>query len=186
MKPAISKTRSFTTRDLTLIGLMTSVTCILAPIAIPIPISPVPISLGNLAVFLTIFVLGTRNGLISYLIYFLLGFAGLPVFSGFAGGAEKVLGPTGGYLIGFFLMAAVTGIFLERSHGKRGFMVIGMILGMLLCNLIGTLWLSFYLSTSFVSALGIGVLPYLPGDLLKIAAAAMLGPVLRNAVQQIS
>lgn len=186
MKPAISKARPFTTRDLTLIGLMTAVTCILAPIAIPIPISPVPISLGNLAVFLTVFVLGTRNGLISYLIYFLLGFAGLPVFSGFAGGAEKVLGPTGGYLIGFFFMAAVTGMFLERSHGKRNIAIMGMVLGMLLCNLIGTLWLSFQLSIPFVSALGIGVLPYLPGDIAKICAAALLGPVLRNAVQRIS
>lgn len=186
MKPAVSKTRSFTARDLTLIGLMTAVTCVLAPVAIPIPISPVPISLGNLAVFLTVFVLGTRNGLISYLIYFLLGFAGLPVFSGFAGGVGKVLGPTGGYLIGFFFLAGATGIFLERSHGRRSFILIGMFLGTLLCNLVGTLWLSFQLSISFTAALGIGVLPYLPGDMVKIAAAAMLGPVLRNAVQRIS
>ena len=101
------KKRALSTSQMALIGVMTAVTCILGPFAIPIPISPVPISFTNLAVYLTVYVLGMKAGTISYLIYLLLGFAGLPVFSGFTGGVAKLAGPTGGYLVGFIFMAVM-------------------------------------------------------------------------------
>ena len=96
-----TKKKSFTTFQMTLIAVMAAITCILGPLSIPIPISPVPISLTNLAIYLTVCLLGWKFGTISYLIYLLIGIAGLPVFSGFSSGFAKLLGPTGGYLIGF-------------------------------------------------------------------------------------
>ena len=92
------------TYEITITALMTAVTCILAPMSIPI--GPVPISFTNLAIYLSLYLLGWKRGTISYLIYLLIGLVGLPVFSGFTGGPAKLAGPTGGYIIGFFVMAS--------------------------------------------------------------------------------
>ena len=87
------------TKCIALIGLMAAVTCISGPLSIPLPISPVPISLTNFAIYLAIYVLGTRRGTLSSLIYLLIGFVGVTVFAAFTAGPQKLLGPTGGYLI---------------------------------------------------------------------------------------
>ena len=87
------------TRQMVLIALVTAITCILAPFSIPIPFSPVPISFTNLVLYISIFVLGYRSATASYIVYLLLGFVGLPVFSGFTGGVGKLAGPTGLSLI---------------------------------------------------------------------------------------
>ena len=81
------------TYEITMTALMAAVTCILAPLSIPI--GPVPISFTNLAIYLSLYLLGWKKGTISYLIYLLLGLVGLPVFSGFTGGPSKLAGPTG-------------------------------------------------------------------------------------------
>ena len=83
-----------TTYAITVTALMTAVTCILAPLSIPI--GPVPISLTNLAIYISLYLLGWKRGTISYLIYLLIGLVGIPVFSGFTGGPAKLAGPTGG------------------------------------------------------------------------------------------
>ena len=74
----------FSTKRLTLIGLMTAILCILAPLSIPLPLSPVPLSLTNFVLFLSLYILGTTNSFICYLVYLLLGLAGVPVFSNFS------------------------------------------------------------------------------------------------------
>ena len=97
-----------TTYAITVTALMTAVTCILAPLSIPI--GPVPISLTNLAIYISLYLLGWKRGTISYLIYLLIGLVGIPVFSGFTGGPAKLAGPTGGYIIGFIVMAVIAGL----------------------------------------------------------------------------
>ena len=114
-----TNTKDLNAKTIALIGLMAAVTCIMGPLSIPLPFSPVPISLTNLAIYLTIYVLGMKKGTLSYIIYLLLGFAGLPVFSGFTSGSAKMLGPTGGYLIGFIFLAIICGIFIEKWPTKR-------------------------------------------------------------------
>lgn len=178
-------TKTFAIRDLTLIGLMAAVICVMAPWSIPVVVSPVPITLGNLAVCLAVYVLGMKKGFFSYLIYFLLGAAGLPVFSGFTGGFGKLAGPTGGYLIGFFFLALIAGYFIEHWPGQKLYALAGMVLGSLVCYLFGTIWLSFQLHVTFTAGLASGVFPYLPGDIVKIAIALFVGPVLRKAVSRL-
>ena len=95
----ISRSKTY---EITITALMTAVTCILAPMSIPI--GPVPISFTNLAIYLSLYLLGWKKGTISYLIYLLIGLVGLPVFSGFTGGPAKLAGPTGGYIIGFIVL----------------------------------------------------------------------------------
>ena len=173
------------TKQMVLIALMTAITCVLGPLSIPLPFSPVPISLTNFAIFLAIFVLGMKNGTISFIIYLLLGAVGVPVFSSFRGGLQVLAGPTGGYLIGFIFLALIMGFALNHFDRKLVPTIIGMIIGMAVCYAFGTVWLAKLLSLSFKEGLMMGVIPYLPGDAAKIIIAAIVGPKLYGATQKI-
>lgn len=173
------------TKQMVLIALMTAVTCVLGPLSIPLPFSPVPISLTNFAIFLAIFVLGMKSGTISFIIYLLLGAVGVPVFSSFRGGFQVLAGPTGGYLIGFIFLALIMGFALDHFDRKLVPTIIGMIIGMVVCYAFGTVWLAKLLSLSFKEGLMMGVIPYLPGDVAKIIIAAIVGPKLYGATQKI-
>ena len=173
------------TKQMVLIALMTAVTCVLGPLSIPLPFSPVTISLTNFAIFLAIFVLGMKNGTISFIIYLLLGAVGVPVFSSFRGGLQVLAGPTGGYLIGFIFLALIMGFALDHFDRKLVPTIIGMIIGMAVCYAFGTVWLAKLLSLSFKEGLMMGVIPYLAGDVAKIIIAAIVGPKLYGATQKI-
>lgn len=172
-------------KQMVLIALMTAVTCVLGPLSIPLPFSPVPISLTNFAIFLAIFVLGMKSGTISFIIYLLLGAIGVPVFSSFRGGLQVLAGPTGGYLIGFIFLALIMGFALDHFDRKLVPTIIGMIIGMAVCYAFGTVWLAKLLSLSFKEGLMMGVIPYLAGDAAKIIIAAIVGPKLYGAIQKI-
>ena len=173
------------TKQMVLIALMTAVTCVLGPLSIPLPFSPVPISLTNFAIFLAIFVLGMKSGTISFIIYLLLGAIGVPVFSSFRGGLQVLAGPTGGYLIGFIFLALIMGFALDHFDRKLVPTIIGMIIGMAVCYAFGTVWLAKLLSLSVQEGLMMGVIPYLAGDAAKIIIAAIVGPKLYGATQKI-
>lgn len=167
-------------KSMTIISLMTAILCILGPITLPIPISPVPISLVTLAIYFSVYVLGMKRGTISCLLYLLIGFVGLPVFSAFTGGVGKLFGPTGGYMIGYIFMALISGFFIEKWAVKRILHIVGMVLGTVVCYLFGTVWLSMQAGMSFYAALGVGVVPFILGDTVKIVAASIAGPEIRK------
>ena len=185
MEQTSAKSSFITTKQLALAGVMTAVICILAPFAIPTPFSPVPITLGTLMLYIAAYVLGMKLGTISCLIYLLLGAVGLPVFSGFSGGFAKVAGPTGGYMLGYIFLVVIAGFFIEHFSGKLIFAILGLILGTAFCYLFGTIWLGVQMNLSLPQALADGVIPYLPGDIIKIIIACLFGPKLRAAIQRI-
>ena len=125
-------TKKLTTYQLTLTAVMAAVICVLGPISMAIPISPVPISLASMAVYLAVTVLGMKLGTLSCLIYLLLGLVGLPVFSGGSAGAAKLFGPTGGYLVGYLFLALIAGAFVGRYTENKwksiAFAALGMVL----------------------------------------------------------
>ena len=172
------------TKTMSLICVMAAVTCILGPLSLAIPVSPVPISLTNLAVYFAIYVLGMKRGTISYCIYLLLGLIGLPVFAAFTGGAGKLFGPTGGYLIGFIFMALICGFFIEKWEKKLYMHFIGMVLGTAVCYVFGTAWLAYTAHMGFAAALAAGVIPFIPGDLVKIIIAMIAGPIIRKQLKR--
>ena len=171
-------------KTMVLIALMAAITCILGPMSLTIPVSVVPISLTNLAVYFTVYVLGMKRGTVSYLVYLLLGLVGLPVFSGYTGGAGKLFGPTGGYLIGFIFMALICGFFIDKWQTKLYLHVLGMVLGTIVCYIFGTVWLAIQVHMGFYQALASGVLPFIIGDLVKIVIALLAGPVLRKQLKK--
>lgn len=172
------------TKAMTIISLMTAMLCILGPITLALPISPVPISFVTLAIYFSVYVLGMKRGTVSCMMYLLIGFVGLPVFSAFTGGVGKLFGPTGGYMIGYIFMAMSSGFFIDRWTTKRALHIVGMVLGTVVCYLFGTLWLSVQAGMSFYGALGVGVLPFIVGDLIKIMIASIIGPAVRRRLKR--
>lgn len=164
--------------QITIIGLMTAVICILGPLSIPIGV--VPISFTNLAIFFALYILGKKKATLSFMIYMLIGLVGVPVFSGFSGGPTKLLGPTGGYIIGFLFMALISGFFIDKFIDNWYLCVLGMIIGATVCYIFGTVWLSYQADISISAALVVGVIPFIPADLAKILIAAFIGPQIRN------
>lgn len=171
------------THKLTAIGLLTAILCILGPIAIILPFSPVPVSLGTLGVLLACLLLGAKDGLLCTALYLLLGFAGLPVFTGLTGGAGKILGPTGGYLLGYLFLAFIGGSLAFRFRRKLFLQGLGLLIGLLFCYLFGTLWLAFQTDIRFETALWTGAIPYIPFDIGKIAVSLLLDKTLRRRLR---
>lgn len=172
------KTKTIDIQQIAVIGVMAAVICVLGPFSIPIGI--VPISVTSLAIYFALYALGWKKGTVSYLIYLLIGLVGVPVFSGFGSGPAKLFGPTGGYLIGFIVMAVMAGTVIDRFQGNRVLHFIGLVAAASVCNLLGTLWLSYQAGIGFSAAFAAGVIPFIPGDLMKIIIAVIVGPKIRN------
>ena len=169
-------------KTLTTTALLAAVLCILGPLSIPI--GPVPISLTSLALYFMVFLVGPKMSAAACAIYILIGFAGLPVFSGFTGGPQKLAGPTGGYLIGFIPMILMAGPVVERMWQNRVVCIAAMELSVWVAYLFGTAWLAVSLQRTFGEALAMGVIPFILVDFLKIAAAAVVGPELKYRLQR--
>ena len=150
-------------------------TALAAQIAIPVPWSPVPITGQTFAVLLTGALLGARRAFIAQALYLLEGAAGLPVFAGGAAGLAKLAGPTAGYLVAFPFAAAVTGALCERGWDRRFVtMMWAMLSGSVVVFALGLAWLSRFMPGDRL--LGAGLLPFVPGDVVKAALAALAFP----------
>jgi len=156
------------------------VTCVIiattlgAYIRIPVPGTPVPITLQTFFVVLSGAVLGSRLGLFSQAGYIFLGAMGLPVFQGYAFGYSHILGPTGGYLIGFMAASFITGKILEKESRNLFKITASFAIGNVILYTMGILWLMLIYRISFINAILIGVLPFFTVELAKIFLAAVL------------
>ncbi len=145
---------------------------------ISIPVYPVPVSLQTLFLYLCVLVLKEKAPL-SMAIYLAMGAVGLPVFARGMAGYAVLIGPTGGFLLGFLLASLASGLLL-RWAGNRKFADIAAVgLCMSLVFGIGWLWLSGWMGWNFWGALWAGVVPFLPGDLLKAAVAVGVNKKIR-------
>ncbi len=169
-------------KELTAVALMAALLCVLGPISLPI--GPVPISLTSLTLYFIIYLVGTKRSAAACLIYILIGLAGLPVFSGYAGGLQKLLGPTGGYIIGFLPMIFIMGPVVEKHEKNRILCILAMEAATWVLYLLGTAWLARSAGMTFRAALGVGVLPFVVLDLVKICAAAVFAPVIKERLRR--
>ncbi len=174
------KNQGNTTKYLVLTGMFTAIIAVLSPLTIPI--QPIPFSLSLFAVFLTGAILPPRYALMSVIAYLLLGSFGLPVFAGYKGGIHVLTGMTGGYLMAYPLMAFIPALFYKILGRKVKLLslVVGMIISLLLCYLIGTLWFTYITDTTFSYALSVCVIPFIPFDLIKIGLAASTGILIKK------
>lgn len=178
-----------TTYELVLCALCAAVTCVLAPISVPLA-GEVPISLATFAVLLSGILLGAKYGAISQLVYVLLGSVGVPVFAGWTGGIGITLGVTGGYIIGYIPMAFIAGLLYHRfgreASGTRKYIVmfVSMVLATAVLYILGTAWFMAQTGMTLGASLAACVIPFLPGDLLKIAAVAIVTVPIEAALKR--
>lgn len=172
--------KRFTIYQLSVCALMAALMCVLGPMSIPI--GPIPVSLINFVIFLTVYVLSTKAAVTSYLIYLLIGAAGMGVFSGYEGGMGKLAGPTGGYLVGYIFAILLCGFIMKKSHSNTVITIIGMIVANMVAYLFGTVWFVLQMQCDVWYALTVCVFPFIPFDIAKILIASALGKTLRTVL----
>jgi biotin transport system substrate-specific component len=147
-----------------------------AQIAIPLPFTPVPVTLQTLMVLASGALLGSRRGAAAVILYIAEGLAGLPVFSLGRSGIAHLAGPTGGYLVGFIAAAFLAGLFSERGWDRHGLLAYaGLMIADLALFVPALLWLGVF--TGFSNVLVMGALPFFLADALKAAVCASALPL---------
>lgn len=180
-KPNSPPGRSDSIRMTAFASLMAALTAVGAYLAIPI--GPVPIVLQNLFVLLTGLLLGPRWGLAAVSVYLLAGAAGLPVFAGGTGGVGRLAGPTGGYLLGYLPAVAAVGWISAKGRATAAGDVAALCAGALVVYAVGVPWLAWITGMPAGKAVAVGMLPFLPGDALKVAAAVPIARSLRPVLR---
>lgn len=171
-------------KDMTLIAVMAALICLCGPLSVEV--GPVPVSLCSFAVYLAGAMLGWKRGCAAVAVYLMIGLVGLPVFAGFSGGFSKLVGVTGGYLIGYVPCALIAGLGVDKP-GEGWDRAIWVQPALMLAStaalyLIGTVWFILETGSTLASAMGVCVVPFLPGDAIKIVAACLIAAPVRKAI----
>ncbi len=175
------------TNEMILCAIFSAVLCIFS--VMTIPIGTIPITMGVFGVLITAVILGGKKGLVSTVIFILLGSVGLPVFSGMKGGLQVLAGPTGGYITGYVLMVLLVGWLGEKVTAGRWVLAVLQLcgiclLGVAVCYLFGTLQYMWISNKSFGQALALCVYPFIPLDILKSVGAAAIGYSVRIRLER--
>jgi len=179
--------KKMSAKDLTLAALGAVIITISSYLTIP---STIPFTMQTFGVFCVLLVLGGKRGTLSVLIYIIMGMVGLPVFSGFKGGLVNLVGPTGGYIIGF-LATGIVYLILEKFANKKDInKVIVLTIGLILCYLLGTIWFVVVATSrggsyTMISALTLCVVPYIIPDLLKMYLALIISKRIKKSVKEL-
>ncbi len=159
------------TKKLVYCALFAALIAIMSLVAIPI--TPIPLNLALVAVLLAGGMLGKKYGTLSVIVYIFIGTVGMPVFAGFRGGFSVLAGPTGGYITGYIIVAALTGLIYEKTR-KIKFTIPVMMFAVILCYAIGTAWYCYIMKSDVLSALSLCVLPFIPADIIKIVLVSII------------
>lgn len=176
-----SKKSRISVKDMAFVAMFAALIAVCSMISIPI--GEVPVTLQTFGVCLAAAMLGRRRGILSVLIYILLGAVGVPVFAGFKGGFGVLAGPTGGYIAGFLLTALIIGTAADKWGRKALPLTLSMVLGVLLCYAVGTAWFMIVTKMHLGESLLLCVVPFLIPDGVKIAAAVILSVQLSKVVK---
>ena len=171
------------TKEMILVSMFAALTAISAQVTIPLPISPVPVTMQELAVCLAAAILGSRLAVLSQLIYIAVGIIGMPVFSGSTAGLARLIGPTGGYITGFLLSSFVIGKIVEqRPLPTLPGTFLAMLCGLIVIYTCGMLQLSLVLGISLKAAFISGVVPFIGMAIIKIAVGAAVACSVRTVL----
>ena len=168
------------TAEMTKMALMVAMNCVSAYIIIPLPFSLSPLALQTLIVNLTGYVLNAKQAFMTMLVYLLVGLAGVPVFTGGSAGPGKLFGPTGGYIIGFLFIAVFLAYFRGEKYNFKRYALLGCVIGIPLIYVFGVVQLKLITGMGWDKAIMTGALPFIPLDIVKcLAAAVIAGPINR-------
>ena len=184
-------------KEIAIIAIFAAITAVLAQIAVPLPFTPVPISFGLVAVYISAMLLKPKHAVLSQVVYLALGAVGVPVFGNFSGGLRVLIGPTGGYLSVYPIMAWIVSTVLnspsalkaEQAQSKILLYLktsVSIIIAHTLLYLGGTIWLSISTGNSFMASLGLAVFPFIPLDLVKIVFCIVAVTPLRGRMMNMN
>ena len=155
------------TKKLVICALFTAIMCITAPFYIMI--GPVPITFTLFALALSAFTMGSLGATVSTAVYIAIGLVGMPVFSGFKGGFGTLMSPTGGFVFAYVLIALILGLCVRAKRKSTIVLLCG--LALLVCYACGIIWYMLVTNASFITALWVCILPFIPFDIIKLYAA---------------
>lgn len=180
-----AKTRpsqKFSTKEICYVALFTAVIAVMAQISIPMPLG-VPMTMQTFAITLASVVLGAKLSTVSTTIYLLLGAVGVPVLANFSGGLDKLVGPTGGFLISFPLMAFIIGLGVEHRKAFKGAFVLSLIAGTVVNYIVGVIMFCLLTKSSVMTGITACVLPFIPTAIIKAILATILGFEIRKRLK---
>ena len=169
-------------RMMILTALFAAIISILAQVSIPLPLG-VPITGQTLAIGLAATILGSRHGTLSALLYLIIGSVGIPVFAQMTGGLGILVGPTGGFIIGFIPATFAIGYYLEKTSFTVKNAIIANIIGMFITLFFGTIWLKFVAELSWPIAFTAGFTPFIIGGFIKAFIASWVGIIVRQRLK---
>lgn len=170
-------------KNLTVRAILAAAICVIAPICIPI--GSVPITAATLIIFVISACTDISFSLPAVLLYIALGAFGLPVFSGFSGGFHIIAGITGGFILGYIPCTCVISLICSKFSEKKFVFPLSMLLGTLICYICGTAWHCFVTDSTPLSSAAVCILPFIPGDIIKIAAASAISVALKTRIKNI-
>ena len=176
--------KDLNTKDLTKISVCIALCCVTAQISFPLPFTPGLVTALTLALSLTAYILPPKQTFFVIFIYILIGATGLPVFAG-GGGLGKLFGPAGGFYFAWLVAYPILSFFKGEKINFKKYLVTNILLVMPITYIGGIISMIFVLKVNFLQAMTMAVLPFIPGDILKAAAAAFLGVKLNSAVNRI-
>ena len=162
------------------VAIFTALMCVIAPISIPM--IPVPITLATLMVYLISALFSFKVAPLLIALYVCLGMMGLPVFSNFTSGAAIIMGPTGGFILGYIISALLESLLITLNKNKKWMYPVAMILGTVIIYAFGSAWFMYYMNGkyNFIQTMMACVIPFLIGDFLKIGCASVISIRLRK------
>lgn len=173
-------------KSIVFVALFAAISAISGFLAVPVPGTPVPIVLQNMMVVLSGMLLGPVLGTLSTLLFVVAGILGLPILSGGTGGFAKLMSPTGGFIVGYVISSLVAGLILGRPvYGKKVSIVktiVAAFTGFVVMYIPGILHFMNIMDADLKESLMLCILPYLPGDLLKLILCVLLSVALRSSV----
>ncbi|MCC8080222.1 MAG: biotin transporter BioY [Oscillospiraceae bacterium] len=161
------------TRALVYTAVLAAIICVLAPWSIPTA-GGVSITLATLAVYIVGGVSNWKTAVTAVIVYILIGAVGVPVFSNFSGGVQKLIGPTGGYIVGYIPGALIISLIVKWCGEKKWSYPVGMVAGTLVIYALGTAWYCIQTGTALAPAMAACVIPFLPLDTVKVILASVI------------
>lgn len=171
--------------DFVYAALFAALIAVLGLISIPLPISPVPVTGQSLAIMLAGSILTVRQAAFSVITFLLIGAVGVPVFAGMTGGIGILVGPRGGYLLGFLVGAVVISLLKGQNNNKWRLAFANIAGGIIVVYAFGVVWLNLVTGMGLEKAFMVGALPYIPGDLFKVLVATFIAIAVNRQLPKI-
>ena len=169
------KTSKWKTRDMTKMALCVAILCVTSFLVVPLPFTPIVISLHTVAVNIIGLILSPMQAGITVLIYLLMGLIGLPVFSAGTAGPGKLFGPTGGYYFGFFFAVIAISMLRGKKICVKRYAIVSILVGIPIQHICAIIVMCLHNGGNVAAAFATVSLPFIVGDIVKCVMASMVG-----------